>query len=233
MSASIPASSRAITSVEREPVAVAYEHPLAVRLCHWANTISLFVLAGSGLQIFSAFPSFGPKIPQKNLLMVPPSLTLGGWLGGALQWHVTFAWIYLITGLLYVGYQIFSGNYRQVRFRWRDAGGLWPMARFYFFRGRKPEQSEVYNPLQKLAYSAAIALGVVSVLTGMVLYNPVQFSFLSSLLGGFPWARVWHFAVLAALLLFVAGHIVMVVLHGWNNFVSMLTGLKRDPNYLK
>jgi thiosulfate reductase cytochrome b subunit len=233
MSASIPASSRALSAVDQATVPVAYEHPLAVRLCHWANTVSLFVLAGSGLQIFRAFPSFGPKIPQKNFWVVPPSLTLGGWLGGALQWHITFAWIYLITGLLYVGYQIFSGNYRQVVFRLRDAGGVWPMARFYFFRGRKPEQGEVYNPLQKLAYTFAIVLGVISVLTGMVLYNPVQFSFLGSLMGGFHWARVWHFGVLAALLLFVAGHIVMVLLHGWNNFVSMLTGLKRDPDYLK
>ncbi|HEY0702210.1 MAG TPA: cytochrome b/b6 domain-containing protein, partial [Candidatus Acidoferrales bacterium] len=83
------------------------------------------------------------------------------------------------------------------------------------------------------AYTLAILLGVVSVLTGIVLYNPVQFSFLSSLMGGFHWARVWHFGVLAALLLFLAGHIVMVLLHGWNNFVSMLTGLKRDPDYLE
>src|SRR5207244_13153644 len=43
-----------------------YEHPLVVRLCHWVNAISLFVLVGSGLQIFRAFPSFGAKIPQKD-----------------------------------------------------------------------------------------------------------------------------------------------------------------------
>jgi hypothetical protein len=24
----------------------------------------------------------------------------------------------------------------------------------------------------------------------------------------------------------------MVILHGWNNFVSMLTGWKKDPEYL-
>jgi len=83
--------------------------------------------------------------------------------------------------------------------------------------------------LQKLAYTSAILLGVLSLLTGMVLFNPVQFSLLASLMGGFHWARVWHFGVLCALVLFVLGHLVMVALHGWNNFMSMLSGWKRDP----
>lgn len=107
------------------------------------------------------------------------------------------------------------------------------MARFYFFFGRKPAQTEPYNSLQKLAYTVAVLLGVISVLTGIVLYNPVQFSFLGSLLGGFHWARLWHFGVLVALVLFVVGHIVMVLLHGWNNLVSMFTGWKRNPDYLE
>ena len=41
-----------------------YEHPWAVRFCHWANAVSMLVLAMSGLQIFTAFPSFGAKIPE-------------------------------------------------------------------------------------------------------------------------------------------------------------------------
>jgi thiosulfate reductase cytochrome b subunit len=35
-----------------------------------------------------------------------------------------------------------------------------------------------------------------------------------------------------AIALFILGHLVMVVLHGWQNFVSMLTGWKKDPEYL-
>ncbi len=210
----------------------AYEHPWAVRFCHWLNMVSLLVMAASGLQIFRAFPSFGPKIPQRDLLNVPRSLTLGGWLGGALQWHMTFAWIYVVTGVFYIAYQIFSRNYRQTLFVPKDLAGVWPMIRHYFFFGRKPAQTEVYNPLQKMAYTSAILLGLLSVLTGIVLYNPVQFSFLATLMGGFHWARVWHFCVLCALLLFVLGHLIMVILHGWNNFTSMLTGWKRNPEYL-
>jgi thiosulfate reductase cytochrome b subunit len=65
----------------------------------------------------------------------------------------------------------------------------------------------------------------------MAVYNPVQFSLLAALMGGFRWARVWHFVVMAAFLAFIAGHLIMVALHGWKNFVSMLTGWKRDPEY--
>ena len=214
-------------------VRAAYEHPFLVRLCHWINSVALLVLIASGLRIFRAFPSFGPKIPQKDLINIPQQLTLGGWLGGALQWHFTFLWIYIGTGLLYVAYEIFSGNFRQVLFMPRDIRGVWPMARHYFFFGPKPELNEPYNPLQKLAYTSAILLGVLSVLTGMVLYRPVQFSWLGWLMGGFHYARVWHFFVMLGFLFFIGGHLVMVLLHGWNNFVSMLSGWKKDPEYLR
>ena len=228
---SIPIPIAAVEAGESQ-VRTAYEHPWVVRFCHWLNTVSLFVMAGSGLQIFRAFPSFGPKIPEHDLLNVPKSLALGGWLGGALQWHMTFAWIYVATGVFYGTYQVFSRNYRQPLIVRKDLDGVWPMVRHYFFFGRKPAQTEVYNPLQKMAYTSAIALGLLSALTGIVLYNPVQFSLLASLMGGFHWARVWHICVLCALLLFVSGHLIMVILHGWNNFTSMLTGWKRNPEYL-
>ncbi|PYV82112.1 MAG: hypothetical protein DMG93_13070, partial [Acidobacteria bacterium] len=145
---------------------VVYEHPFIVRLCHWVNAIALFVLVGSGLQIFRAFPSFGVKIPQKDLINWPKSLAIGGWLGGALQWHLTFMWIYIASGLVYLCYQVFSGNYKQVLFGPRDVPGVWPMVRHYFLFGPKPPSKESYNSLQKHAYTSAIVLGILSVLTG-------------------------------------------------------------------
>ena len=92
----------------------------------------------SGLRIFRAFPSFGPKIPEKVLLDIPKSLTLGGWLGGALQWHFTFMWFFAASGVVYVAYQVVSGHYRTMLFTPRDIPGVWPMARHYFFFGPKP-----------------------------------------------------------------------------------------------
>jgi len=229
---SAPAAGEPKTKVE-DPALVraAYEHPLAIRITHWVNAISLFVMITSGLRIFRAFPSFGPKIPEKVLLDIPRSLTLGGWLGGALQWHFTFMWFFAASGIFYVTYQVISGHYRTVLFTPRDVSGVWPMARHYFFFGPKPPAREAYNPLQKHAYTAAIGLGVLSVLTGLAIWKPVQFSWLAWLMGGFHWARLWHFLVMWAMLAFVFGHLVMVILHGWDNFVSMLTGWKKNPDY--
>ena len=140
-------------------------------------------------------------------------------------------WIYLASGLLYVGYQIFSGNYRQVLFAPRDVPGVWPVVRHYFFFGSKPALREPYNQLQKFAYTVAIGLGVLSVLTGFAIWKPVQFSWLAWMMGGFHWARLWHFLIMWALIAFAFGHLIMVILHGWNNFLSMLTGWKKDPEY--
>jgi Ni/Fe-hydrogenase b-type cytochrome subunit len=209
----------------------AYEHPLVIRWCHWILGVCILVLIFSGWQIFWAFPSFGPKLPQRDFIHLPQALMLGGWLAGGLQWHFTFIWIFVIAGAVYLVYQLASGHYRMLLFTPADVSGVWPMVRHYFLFGPRPPLTQPYNPLQKLAYTTAVGLGILSVLTGMAVYNPVQFSLLTALMGGFRLARVWHFAVMAAFLAFIAGHLIMVMLHGWKNFVSMLTGWKRDPEY--
>jgi Ni/Fe-hydrogenase b-type cytochrome subunit len=230
----------------------AYEHPLVIRWCHWILGVSILVLIFSGLQIFAAFPSFGSKIQApgesgvdakmrasgllhlispNHLIPLLRSVMLGGWLAGGLQWHFTFIWIFVITGLVYLVYQVGSGRYRMLLFTPADAPGLWPMVRHYFLFGPKPPLTQPYNPLQKLAYTIAVALGVLAALTGMAIYNPNQFSLLTAMMGGFRRARIWHFAVMLSFLAFIAGHLIMVALHGWKNFVSMLTGWKRDPEY--
>ena len=113
----------------------------------------------------------------------------------------------------------------------RDIPGVWPMARHYFFFGPKPPATGQYNPLQKLAYTSTIGFGVLSLLTGIVLYKPAQFSWLAFLFGGFHLTRVWHFAGMCGFLAFIPGHLIMVLLHGWSNFLSMLSGWKREPEY--
>jgi len=101
----------------------------------------------------------------------------------------------------------------------------------HFFFKAKPVATEPYNALQKLAYTSTVLLGVVSVLTGLVLYNPVQFSGLAWAMGGFPRARIWHFLAMCGFLAFIPGHLLMVAVHGWSNLASMLVGWKKDPEY--
>jgi len=230
-SAAVAAEPGPIPADEPELVRAAYEHPLAIRITHWVNAISLFVMVTSGLRIFRAFPTFGPKIPEKVLLDIPKSLTLGGWLGGALQWHFTFMWLFAGSGVVYFVFQAFSGHYRTMLFTLRDVPGVWPMARHYFFFGPKPPAKGQYNPLQKLAYTSTIGFGVLSLLTGIVLYKPAQFSWLAFVFGGYHLTRLWHFAAMCGFLAFIPGHLIMVLLHGWGNFYSMLSGWKREPEY--
>jgi Ni/Fe-hydrogenase b-type cytochrome subunit len=213
-------------------VRAVYEHPTVVRVTHWVAAISIVVLSMTGLQIFFAFPSFGPKIPQHNLFIPPTGIRLGGWLGGALRWHFTFMWFFMGSGVLYLLYEILSGHYRTVLFRPRDIRGVWPMARHYFFFGKKPEEFEPYNPLQKLAYTTALFFGALSMLTGLVLYKPIQFKYVAFLLGGFHFTRILHFAAMCGLWAFLPGHLLMVVIHGWDNFASMLFGWKKAPAYI-
>jgi thiosulfate reductase cytochrome b subunit len=129
---------------------------------------------------------------------------------------------------IYLAYQIVTGNGRQVLFVARDLRGVWPMARHYLLFGPKPTVTETYNPLQKMAYSVALLLIVVSIVTGFALYKPVHLSWLVDVLGGFRLTRVWHFAAMCGLLAFIPGHLVMVALHGWRNFAGMWTGGKKQ-----
>jgi cytochrome b subunit of formate dehydrogenase len=105
------------------------------------------------------------------------------------------------------------------------------MARHYFFFGSRPPLMEAYHPPQKLACTSAMVLGALTVLTGFAGWKPVQLSWLAWIVGGFHRARLWNFIAMWALLAFVLGHIVMGAIHGWNNFVSMLTSWKKEPEY--
>ena len=221
---------RSRSGVERK---VSYEHPFAVRFTHWLNAIALFVMAGSGLRIYLAFPAFGDKLPPHDFFRFPGRYTIGGWLGGALQWHFTFMWLFVGSGLVFVLYEVTTGNWRQILFMPRDIRGVWPMFRHYFLFGPKPEQEESYNPLQKLAYTGTILLGALSIVTGLILYKSGQLSFLIPPFGGYRMVRILHFVALVGFLGFIPGHFVMVIVHGWNNFQSMLTGFNFKPEYAK
>src|ERR1700746_2419698 len=78
-----------------EVVQAVYEHPWPLRFSHWVNTVALFVMTGSGLQIFRAFPSFGAKIPQEDLLNWPKAFAIGGWLGRGPQGPLAVRWVYM------------------------------------------------------------------------------------------------------------------------------------------
>jgi cytochrome b subunit of formate dehydrogenase len=54
-------------------------------------------------------------------------------------------------------------------------------------------------------------IGALAVLTGLAIWKPVQFAPLTNLLGGFAWARYWHFLSMVALVLLSLVHVFMVL----------------------
>jgi thiosulfate reductase cytochrome b subunit len=135
-------------------------------------------------------------------------------------------WLYVGTGVLYVGYSVVSGTYRTLLFRPCDVSDLWPMLAYYLQLRRQPPAYEKYNPLQRLAYTLMVLTGVCSVLTGIVLYKPVQLDWLTRLPGGYQYTRLWHFLLVWVFAVFLLVHLIMVALSGWSNFLAMITGWK-------
>ena len=58
----------------------------------------------------------------------------------------------------------------------------------------------------------AIGLGLFLIVTGLVIWKPVQFHALGALMGDYEGARYLHFFAMAALVLFVVVHVLMVLL---------------------
>ena len=67
-------------------------------------------------------------------------------------------------------------------------------------------------------------MGALSVLTGLAIYKPLQLAWLTSLVGGYEWARWEHFWLMVLFVLFFAVHVFQVAIAGWSNFRSMITG---------
>src|SRR5258708_5666272 len=68
--------------------------PAWVRTVHWINAVAMILMIMSGWQIYNASPLFNFKFSS--------SITLGGWLGGALLWHFAAMWLLMVNGLVFL-----------------------------------------------------------------------------------------------------------------------------------
>nr|WP_280736560.1 cytochrome b/b6 domain-containing protein [Sinorhizobium numidicum] len=177
-------------------------HPIVVRLTHWINVFAMVCMVMSGMGIYNAHPILPFRFPEE--------MTLGGWLGGSTVWHFAVMWLFVGNGLVYLAFGTAS-NYLRKRMLTLRLGDLLRDLRLALaFRLRHEAYS--YNAIQKAMYLGVLLLGVLMVVSGMVLWKPIQFGLLTALFGGFDFARIVHFAGMAALLGFFVVHIVMVAL---------------------
>lgn len=183
--------------------------PLLIRIAHWTNVPAFLIMMASGLQIWSAYPFFGPRgatydwIPLQGFEW-PSVLRAGQWLAGARHLHFAFAWLFVLNGLVYVGYLVVSREWR-----------------------RRFATAALYRRRQRIAYGVAIGLGGLLVWSGFAMWKPVQLHWLGWPLGGYDGARVVHYYATLGLLAFLVGHVVMVALHArkdWRKMAEMITG---------
>jgi thiosulfate reductase cytochrome b subunit len=204
-----------------------------VRLAHWLNAVFLVGMIASGLQIYNAYAHFGLRdhpLALPNPLdgnPIPQWARLGGWLAGGLNWHFALAWPFVITGLVYLGFLAFSGEWRSLLFRPRDLGPAVRM-QLYYLRLRKehPPQGK-HNALQKAAYTGVVVLGAIATLTGFAIYKPVQLAWLTTLFGGYELSRYWHFLAVWLFIGFTLLHVALVFLVDPASLRGMITGWYR------
>jgi thiosulfate reductase cytochrome b subunit len=188
--------------------------PIVVKIFHWVNIISLFAMVTSGLQIYNANPVFGGR----EGLHVPWLITLGGWLAGGRNWHFATMWIYGLNLLCYGIYILWTR-------RWRD--------RFIQIQDVKAIQNSGNSKRKNYAWHRIIYTSIIPVLllaiaSGLSMYQPVQFYWLSSLFGDWQALRTAHFMTVPLVLTFTFIHSTLALGIGEGKIASAFLNLKNQ-----
>lgn len=177
--------------------------PAWVRIMHWVNAAAIVMMVMSGWQIYDASPLFNFSFPS--------SVTLGGWLGGALLWHFAAMWLLMVNGLIYLIFGFATGRFAKKLLPISPSGVLADTKAALTFKLSHADLSK-YNQVQRLLYAGIIVVGVLIVLSGLSIWKPVQFQYLTALFGGYDFARYVHFAAMAAIVAFLVVHVTLALL---------------------
>ncbi|PAY09272.1 thioredoxin reductase [Bradyrhizobium sp. UFLA03-84] len=177
--------------------------PVWVRIVHWTNAFAMILMIMSGWQIYNASPLFSFTFSR--------SITLGGWLGGALLWHFAAMWLLMVNGLTYLALGFATGRFRRKLLPITPGGVIADTKAALTFKLSHDDLSK-YNSVQKLLYAGIIIVGVVIVLSGLSMWKPVQLHWLASLFGGYDIARYVHFTCMALIVAFLVIHVALALL---------------------
>jgi thiosulfate reductase cytochrome b subunit len=193
-------------------------HPLPIRIMHWIGATSIICMMLSGWAIYNASPDL--------LFTFPHWMTLGGWLAGGIAWHISVMWVLFADGVAYLLYGSVSGHFRQ------DIRPQGPRALvrdlIAALTGQLDHRLGHYNAVQRLLYTGVIVVICLAVATGLSIWKPVQFSWLTDLFGGYPVARGIHLATMICIALFILVHLVLVVIFP-RTLVVMVAGTPAEP----
>ena len=177
--------------------------PAWVRIVHWINAMAMVLMIMSGWQIYNASPLFN--------FTFSPVLTLGGWLGGGLMWHFAAMWLLVANGLVYLVTGLATGRFRK-KLLPISATGVIDDGKAALTGKLSHDDLTIYNNVQKLLYAGIIVVGMLVVLSGLSIWKPVQFQYLTALFGGYDFARYVHFAMMALICAFLVIHVTLSLL---------------------
>lgn len=198
-------------------------HPLPLRLMHWTNAVAMIVMIASGWQIYNDEVLFG-------WLHFPSWITIGGGAEGALQWHFLAMWILVLNGFAYLAYGLKTGRFRRMLLPIHPHEVLLEIRKALRLDLEHDDLTR-YNAVQRLLYVGIIAVIIVQVLSGLIIWKPVQFSELSFLFYDFQGARLAHFIGMVAIVGFVLVHVALALIVP-QTLVAMLKGgpqVPKDP----
>jgi thiosulfate reductase cytochrome b subunit len=196
-------SSLAVSDEHVSPTTVKIIQPAWVRVLHWINAVAMIIMIMSGWQIYNASPLFSFRFSS--------SITLGGWLAGALLWHFAAMWVLMVNGLIYLALGFATGRFRKKLFPITPAG-LISDTKAALTGKLSHDDLTKYNYVQKLLYAGILVVGVVIVLSGLSIWKPVQLQWLAALFGGYEGARYVHFICMALIVAFLVVHVALSVL---------------------
>ena len=217
-------------------------HSCSVRICHWINVIACAYLLVSGVHILLDFPEL--YWGHTGYRGYPAIFRLSDW---GLSWdeagklgdhrwgrnyHVTFAWVFLINGLVYVGWNLYTAHFRKQMLPDRTelaSAHLWADLRDHLrWRSRRPASGSTYGTLQKTSYLLLIFVFMPFMILSGVAQSPgytAAMPVLLDLFGGRQSARTLHTIGTVVLVLFVVVHLLEIVAAGFFTRVrSMITG---------
>ncbi len=177
-------------------------HPAAIRVMHWIGVYAMGCMIVSGWEIYNASPS----LP----FVFPTWVTLGGWLGGALAWHLSAMWLLFADSIAYLIYGFAGGHFRRDLKPPRPAEVKQDLVAALRFRLK--HRIGHYNAVQRVLYAGVIVVIILQVMTGLAIWKPVQLGWLTGLFGGYPIARGVHLATMFCIVAFVLIHVAMVAI---------------------
>jgi thiosulfate reductase cytochrome b subunit len=207
------------------------KHSLAMRWFHWINFPVLFLMIWSGMLIYWGNDVYKVAIGDTMIFKFFPEgfykfFNINHRLSEGMALHFLFMWFFFANGLLYVLYTIISGEWRELVPEKKSFKEAWlVLLHDLHIRKTAPPQNK-YNAAQRIAYTSIIVMGFGSIITGLAIYKPVQFNWLCFLCGGYHLARILHFALTLGYVFFFLVHIIQVILAGWRNFQSVITGFE-------